>query len=152
MINTWIRVTNESLDKNLLIRLILWRWKKDMEQALVIWVFVHRSESNQAPRFLTEVLGTMVVLPILRLSPESLASCCLVPIMRNSVFSLICHEASMLMKSQAQSAPLRESNDGILLVQWREHSYSYTNDMPSLNSPNHIPVRPCARNLLGLAN
>ena len=54
---------------------------------LFIWVSILSCPSNQQPRFLTLLVGAMLLSPTCMESMLTLASCCLVPMILNSVLS-----------------------------------------------------------------
>ena len=72
--------------RNLRIRLMLCRWKKAELQSLLIWVDILSWESNQEPKFLTTGFVFTTDPPTVILLMSTLASCCLVPRSKNSVW------------------------------------------------------------------
>ena len=66
---------------------MLYKWKNVVLQKLFIWVSILSCPSNQQPRFLTLLVGAMLLSPTCMESMLTLASCCLVPMILNSVLS-----------------------------------------------------------------
>ena len=66
---------------------MLYKWKNVVLQKLFIWVSILSCPSNQQPRFLTLLVGAMLLSPTCMESMLTLAICCLVPMILNSVLS-----------------------------------------------------------------
>ena len=66
---------------------MLYKWKNVVLQKLYIWVSILSCPSNQRPRFLTLLVGAMLLSPTCMEYMLTLASCCLVPMILNSVLS-----------------------------------------------------------------
>ena len=81
------RIFVHSKLRNFLILLMLYKWKNVVLQKLFIWVSILSCPSNQQPRFLTLLAGVMLLSPTCMESMLTLASCCLFPMIMNSVLS-----------------------------------------------------------------
>ena len=66
---------------------MLYKWKNVVLQKLFIWVSTLSCPSNQQPRFLTLLVGAMLLSPTCMESMLTLVICCLVPMILNSVLS-----------------------------------------------------------------
>ena len=66
---------------------MLYKWKNVVLQKLFIWVSILSCPSNQQPRFLTLLVGAMLLSPTCMESMLTLVICCLVPMILNSVLS-----------------------------------------------------------------
>ena len=83
--NPYSRLLQKS--KRLVILLMLYKWKSAVLQMLFIWVSILSCPSNQQPGFLTLLVGVMLLSLTCMESMLTLASCCLVPMIMNSVLS-----------------------------------------------------------------
>ena len=81
------RIFVHSKLRNFLILLMLYKWKSAVLRMLFIWVSILSCPSNQQPRFLTLLAGVMLLSPTCMESMLTLASCCLFPMIMNSVLS-----------------------------------------------------------------
>ena len=79
------RIFVHSKLRNFLILLMLYKGKNAVLPMLFIWVSNLSCPSNQQPRFLTLLVGAMLLSPTCMESMLTLASCCLVPMIMNSV-------------------------------------------------------------------
>ena len=66
---------------------MLYKRENVVLQKLFIWVYILSCPSNQQPRFLTLLVGAMLLSPTCMESMLTLASCCLIPMILNSVLS-----------------------------------------------------------------
>ena len=66
---------------------MLYKWKNLVLQKLFIWVSILSCPSSQQPRFLTPLVGAMLLSPTCMESMLTLVICCLVPMILNSVLS-----------------------------------------------------------------
>ena len=102
---------------NFLNLLMLYKWEKS-GFTTVINVCVHLNcRSNQVPRFFTSLAGVVVLSPTRIDSILTFASCCLVPMMMNSVLSSF----SLSLSDSIQPLLLHCSPELLIAPHWSWH-------------------------------
>ena len=125
---------------------MLYRWKEAVLHSLFIWVTLVMFSSNQDPIFFINVTMAILASPRQRLAMFTFVSCCLVPIMMNSVllslkqsFCLIIqHPIASTQCSMELTASICEDVESALKrYNWVSLAYAWAWGRYSLTTSNH---------------